>query len=141
MVLVIDQDNAPLRMWATVLHKSKVWAQLAQPHPFRGHGRIHLKTRVKNRKPSFISALNACRCARGSNGQRCRALFSRFVHTLDSTGNTPEMLARIIHEKCVIKAKPFISLTTMRMGCLMKFFAMKSLAQVFGGLGRFRAVR
>jgi len=50
-------------------------------------------------------------------------------------------LARIIHEKCAIKAKPLISLTTMRMGCLMKFFAMKFLAQVFGGLGRFRAVR
>ncbi len=50
-------------------------------------------------------------------------------------------LARIIHEKCAIKAKPLISFTTMRMGCLMKFFAMKSLAQVFGGLGRFRAVR
>jgi len=50
-------------------------------------------------------------------------------------------LARIIHEKCAIKAKPLLSLTTMRMGCLMKFFAMKSLAQVFGGLGRFRAVR
>jgi len=51
------------------------------------------------------------------------------------------ILARIIHEKCAIKAKPLLSLTTMRMGCLMKFFAMKSLAQVFGGLGRFRAVR
>jgi len=50
-------------------------------------------------------------------------------------------LARIIHEKCAVKAKPVISFTTMRMGCLMKFFAMKSLAQVFGGLGRFRAVR
>jgi len=50
-------------------------------------------------------------------------------------------LARIIHEKCAIKAKPLMSLTTMRMGCLMKFFAMKFLAQVFGGLGRFRAVR
>jgi len=50
-------------------------------------------------------------------------------------------LARIIHEKCAIKGKPLISLTTMRMGCLMKFFAMKFLAQVFGGLGRFRAVR
>jgi len=50
-------------------------------------------------------------------------------------------LARIIHEKCEVKAKPLISFTTMRMGCLMKFFAMKSLAQVFGGLGRFRAVR
>ncbi len=50
-------------------------------------------------------------------------------------------LAAIIHEKCAIKAKPLISFTTMRMGCLMKFFAMKSLAQVFGGLGRFRAVR
>ncbi len=44
-------------------------------------------------------------------------------------------------EKCAIKTKPLISFTTMRMGCLMKFFAMKSLAQVFGGLGRFRAVR
>jgi len=53
----------------------------------------------------------------------------------------PASLARIIHEKCAIKAKPLISFTTMRMGCLMKFFAMKSLAQVFGGLGRFRAVR
>jgi len=52
-----------------------------------------------------------------------------------------DKLARIIHEKCAIKAKPLLSLTTMRMGCLMKFFAMKSLAQVFGGLGRFRAVR
>jgi len=52
-----------------------------------------------------------------------------------------EALARIIHEKCAVKAKPLISFTTMRMGCLMKFFAMKSLAQVFGGLGRFRAVR
>jgi len=51
------------------------------------------------------------------------------------------ILAAIIHEKCAIKAKPLISFTTMRMGCLMKFFAMKSLAQVFGGLGRFRAVR
>jgi len=51
------------------------------------------------------------------------------------------VLARIIHEKCAVKAKPLISFTTMRMGCLMKFFAMKSLAQVFGGLGRFRAVR
>jgi len=51
------------------------------------------------------------------------------------------VLARIIHEKCAIKAKPLISFTTMRIGCLMKFFAMKSLAQVFGGLGRFRAVR
>jgi len=51
------------------------------------------------------------------------------------------LLARIIHEKCAVKAKPLISFTTMRMGCLMKFFAMKSLAQVFGGLGRFRAVR
>jgi len=53
----------------------------------------------------------------------------------------PAFLARIIHEKCAIKAKPLISFTTMRMGCLMKFFAMKFLAQVFGGLGRFRAVR
>jgi len=26
------------------------------------------------------------------------------------------------------------------MGCLVKFFAMKSLAQAFGGLGRFRAI-
>jgi len=51
------------------------------------------------------------------------------------------LLARIIHEKCAIKAKPLILFTTMRMGCLMKFFAMKSLAQLFGGLGRFRAVR
>jgi len=51
------------------------------------------------------------------------------------------VLARIIHEKCAIKAKPLLSLTIMRMDCLMKFFAMKSLAQVFGGLGRFRAVR
>ena len=51
------------------------------------------------------------------------------------------LLTRIIHEKCAIKAKPLVSLTTMRMGCLMKFFAMKFLAQVFGGLGRFRAVR
>jgi len=50
-------------------------------------------------------------------------------------------LSRIIHEKCAIKAKPLISFTTMRMGCLVKFFAMKSLAQLFGGLGRFRAVR
>jgi len=50
-------------------------------------------------------------------------------------------LTRIIHEKCTIKAKPLISFATMRMGCLMKFFAMKSLAQLFGGLGRFRAVR
>ncbi len=49
-------------------------------------------------------------------------------------------LARIIHEKCAIKAKPLISFTTMRMGCLMEFFAMKSLAQAFGGLGRFRAI-
>jgi len=49
-------------------------------------------------------------------------------------------LARIIHEKCAIKAKPLISFTTMRMGYLMKFFAMKSLAQAFGGLGRFRAI-
>jgi len=62
------------------------------------------------------------------------------VDTLPSIG--PEvLLARIIHEKCTIKAKPLISFATMRMGCLMKFFAMKSLAQVFGGLGRFRAVR
>jgi len=53
----------------------------------------------------------------------------------------PLDIARIIHEKCAVKAKPLISFTTMRMGCLMKFFAMKSLAQVFGGLGRFRAVR
>jgi len=52
-----------------------------------------------------------------------------------------DLLTRIIHEKCAVKAKPLISFTTMRMGCLMKFFAMKSLAQVFGGLGRFRAVR
>jgi len=60
----------------------------------------------------------------------------------DSGPATMEVvLARIIHEKCAIKAKPLLSLTTMRMGCLMKFFAMKSLAQVFGGLGRFRAVR
>jgi len=51
------------------------------------------------------------------------------------------ILTRIIHEKCAVKAKPLISFTTMRMGCLVKFFAMKSLAQVFGGLGRFRAVR
>jgi len=49
-------------------------------------------------------------------------------------------LTRIIHEKCTIKANLLLSLTTMRMGCLMKFFAMKSLAQVFGGLGRFWAV-
>jgi len=56
-------------------------------------------------------------------------------------GGSSAFLARIIHEKCAIKAKPLISLTTMRMGCLMKFFAMKFLAQVFGGLGRFRAVR
>jgi len=51
-----------------------------------------------------------------------------------------EDLARIIHEKCAIKAKPLISFTAMRMGCLMKFFAMKSLAQGSGGLGRFGAV-
>ncbi len=61
-----------------------------------------------------------------------------FFPTLDPLAG---ILARIIHEKCAIKAKPLISLTTMRMGCLMKFFAMKFLAQVFGGLGRFRAVR
>jgi len=65
----------------------------------------------------------------------------------DGTTSTAQMLAalsllaRIIHEKCAVKAKPLISFTTMRMGCLVKFFAMKSLAQVFGGLGRFRAVR
>jgi len=53
----------------------------------------------------------------------------------------PEELACIIHEKCAVEAKPLISFTTMRMGCLMKFFAMKSLAQVFGGLGQFRVVR
>jgi len=46
-------------------------------------------------------------------------------------GTRHSLLARIIHEKCAIKAKPLLSLTTMRMGCLMKFFAMKSLAQVF----------
>ena len=56
-------------------------------------------------------------------------------------GHSMDMLAAILHETCAIKAKPLISFTTMRMGCLMKFFAMKSLAQVFGGLGRFRAVR
>jgi len=55
--------------------------------------------------------------------------------------NHASQLTRIIHEKCAIKAKPLLSVTTMRTGCLMKFFAMKSLAQVFGGLGRFRAVR
>ncbi len=65
-----------------------------------------------------------------SNGRRWATLSFRMP-----------VLARIIHEKCAIKAKPLISFTTMRMGCLMKFFAMKSLAQVFGGLGRFRAVR
>jgi len=51
---------------------------------YRGHGRIRRKTRVKNRKPSSISVLNAYRCARGSDGQRRRALFSRFVHTSDT---------------------------------------------------------
>jgi len=61
--------------------------------------------------------------------------------TLETFCKSSQVLARIIHEKCAIKAKPLISLTTMRMGCLMKFFAMKFLAQVFGGLGRFRAVR
>ncbi len=49
-------------------------------------------------------------------------------------------LARIIHEKCAIKAKSLTSFATMRTGCLMEFFAMKSLAQAFGGLGRFRAI-
>jgi len=63
-----------------------------------------------------------------------------FVRQVARASGLP-VLARIIHEKCAIKVKPLISLTTMRMGCLMKFFAMKSLAQVFGGLGRFRAVR
>jgi len=42
-------------------------------------------------------------------------------------------LARIIHEKCAIKAKSLTSFATMRT-------AMKSLAQAFGGLGRFRAI-
>jgi len=50
------------------------------------------------------------------------------------------LLARIIHEKCAIKAKSLTSFATMRTGCLMEFFAMKSLAQAFGGLGRFRAI-
>ena len=39
-------------------------------------------------------------------------------------GDTPyldRLLARIIHEKCAVKAKPLISFTTMRMGCLVKF--------------------
>ncbi len=49
-------------------------------------------------------------------------------------------LARIIHEKCAIKAKSLTSFAIMRTGCLMEFFAMKSLAQAFGGLGRFRAI-
>jgi len=64
-----------------------------------------------------------------------------WIAAFGTLGNYAAKLARIIHEKCAIKAKPLISFTTMRMGCLMKFFAMKSLAQVFGGLGRFRAVR
>jgi len=51
------------------------------------------------------------------------------------------MFARGFAPLTAIKAKPLTLFTTMRMGCLMKFFAMKSLAQVFGGLGRFRAVR
>jgi len=55
-------------------------------------------------------------------------------------GREADEIARIIHEKCTIKTNLLLSLTTMRMGCLMKFFAMKSLAQVFGGLGRFWAV-
>ncbi len=63
------------------------------------------------------------------------------IATKPAAALSATLLARIIHEKCAIKAKPLISLTTMRMGCLMKFFAMKFLAQVFGGLGRFRAVR
>jgi len=75
----------------------------------------------------------------------CRtAAFRRLAYhcrALDGANWTVLCLARIIHEKCAVKAKPLISFTTMRMGCLMKFFAMKSLAQVFGGLGRFRAVR
>jgi len=50
------------------------------------------------------------------------------------------VLARIIHEKCAIKAKSLTSFATMRTGCLIEFFAMKSLAQAFGGLGRFRAI-
>ncbi len=50
------------------------------------------------------------------------------------------ILTRIIHEKCAIKAKSLTSFATMRTGCLMEFFAMKSLAQAFGGLGRFRAI-
>jgi len=70
---------------------------------------------------------------------REQVLAGRFVGASDR--EHAEALARIIHEKCAIKAKPLLSLTIMRMDCLMKFFAMKSLAQVFGGLGRFRAVR
>ncbi len=37
---------------------------------YRGHDRIHRKTRVKNRKPSSVSILSICCCARGSDGQR-----------------------------------------------------------------------
>jgi len=65
----------------------------------------------------------------------------RIVDLLRAIKNDHAMLlARIIHEKCAIKAKSLTSFATMRTGCLMEFFAMKSLAQAFGGLGRFRAI-
>jgi len=72
---------------------------------------------------------------------RGEGVLSLLTARVDASEGLLFILARIIHEKCAIKAKPLILLTTMRMGCLMKFFAMKFLAQVFGGLGRFRAVR
>lgn len=56
-------------------HLRPAW-RLARPAGrarHRGHDRIRRKTLVKNRKPSSISVLNNCHCARGSDGQRRRA--------------------------------------------------------------------
>jgi len=100
------------------------------PDPRRAQGQLYKLPHVL--LFAILAIVTGCNSYRG---------VVTFIDVRDGWGNSDRSLTAIIHEKCAIKAKPLIPFTTMRMGCLMKFFAMKSLAQVFGGLGRFRAVR
>jgi len=104
-----------------------------------------LERDLSNERPSAIDVARATAYAVPAIEIVCSRIADWDINIVDTIADNASaglmILARIIHEKCAIKAKPLLSLTIMRMDCLMKFFAMKSLAQVFGGLGRFRAVR
>jgi len=124
------------RRWAAAWSPEQIARRLRLDFPGDGtmrisHEAIYQALYIQSR---VVRGASARHRPRASSPRLTSAAFTR------SQVFVSAYLARIIHEKCAIKAKSLTSFATMRTGCLMEFFAMKSLAQAFGGLGRFRAI-